>query len=295
MSRGRIIVIASAAALILIAGSIITISAVVRSHGASTTDPRGASAALPGQNPRTDPERTPPLVFRPTASYAELQIISYPLFTIGYDNTKKSPLWVVYTLDGPIMNPGAEPRRPAAYLTDENTSARVRHDDYPRSGYERGLLCPAYTMFSRFGALGRDSTCIMSNAVPVVPELNAGPWAELEQRIAGRAGGPDGWAATVRHLTVITGPIFSSSRTLPSGIPIPDSIFAVVLQYQPERQTYRALAFELPNRPRVEGPLASFLVSIEQIEENSGVDIFAGVDVPIRAAMEENTAPGLWP
>lgn len=55
---------------------------------------------------------------------------------------------------------------------------RAHHQDYTRSGYDRGHLAPAAD-FSRSLELMR-STFLLSNVAPMTPRLNRGPWKRTE-------------------------------------------------------------------------------------------------------------------
>jgi endonuclease G len=237
-----------------------------------------------------------PRTFRPTSRTAKLQVLDCRYFTVGYDNDRRNPAWVAYDLDGPITHPGPEAKRPAQFATDERTTAKVRHSDYTNSGFDRGHLCPAYAMFSRYGEEGERATFICTNIIPQPHALNAGWWENLEQHIAGRDGTGSGWAGSLRHLTVINGPVYRSARhDLPSGVEVPDACFAIVFDYVEDTGAYRALAFEIPDLPTATGALERYLVSIERIEADTGLDVYDGVDAPVRVQTERAVATGVWP
>lgn len=83
-------------------------------------------------------------------SILPLKILDYPHFRIGYDEQAKNPAWVAYQLTGPITATGQE-QRPSTFATEFRTAAHVAHRDYSNSGFDRGHMCPAYAMFSRYG------------------------------------------------------------------------------------------------------------------------------------------------
>lgn len=55
---------------------------------------------------------------------------------------------------------------------------RATHNDYTRSGYDRGHLVPAADRSASISSM--KSTFIMSNVCPQVPSLNRGGWKRLE-------------------------------------------------------------------------------------------------------------------
>jgi endonuclease G, mitochondrial len=228
-----------------------------------------------------------------------LKVLNKTWFTIGYDESRKNPAWVTYTLSGPITHPGPEPTRPPTFQTDFATTAHVNHHDYSKSGFDRGHLCPAYAEWSRNGSEAFLSTFVCSNIIPQPHRVNAGIWEELETDIAGRwsghggqpAGG--GWAEEFGAVTVINGPIYREpTETLRNGTAIPAVDFSVVIRQ--EGNGYEAEAFEIPNKGDPRGPLDRYLVSIKQVEEDAGLDLFAGEAGALRARLETERAPALW-
>ena len=183
---------------------------------------------------------------RPT-SRLPLKLLSYPHFTIGYDEAAKNPAWVAYRLAGPIMHHGLE-KRPSTFTTDFGTTAHVSHHDYSNSGFDRGHMVPAYALFSRFGEEGLKETFVMSNVIPQYHGLNAGEWEQLEAMIAGRDGHGEGWAATYGATWVINGPIYDkrpATKQLRNRTWIPTSCFSVVLRQRDGH--WDSLAFIMPN------------------------------------------------
>ena len=247
-----------------------------------------AAAQLPGT-----------IHWRPAARVRQFTLLDKHWFTIGYDERTKSPAWVLYQLAGPITHPGPEPTRPATFATDFATAAHVSHRDYSGSGFDRGHMCPAYAMWSRGGADAFMATFICSNIIPQPHQVNAGIWEELETDIAGRwsshGGQPSGggWAERFGEATVINGPIYSGMpRTLRNGTTIPVTDFSVVIRH--DGGHYQALAFEIPNVGDPRGPLDRYIVTIKQVEDDSGLDLFAGEADTLRAEMENAHASALW-
>jgi DNA/RNA endonuclease G (NUC1) len=94
-----------------------------------------------------------------------LEILDKQHFAIGYDDDALEPAWVVYPLSGPIVETGKE-KRPARFATDPAVAHPSQHDDYDRSGFDRGHMCPAFAEWSRFGTEGMTATFVTSNIIP---------------------------------------------------------------------------------------------------------------------------------
>ena len=238
--------------------------------------------------------------WRPTARTGlPLKVLDKKWFTIGYDERRKNPAWVTYDLAGPITHPGPEPTRPATFGTDFSTAAHVSHRDYTNSGFDRGHLFPAYAAWSRGGADAFTATFICSNIIPQPHAVNAGIWEELETRVAGRWSARNGqapnggWAETMGAVTVINGPIYGTNpEHLRSGVTVPSVDFSVVISRT--ANGCAALAFEIPNLGDPRGPLDRYLVSIKQVEDDAGLDMFAGETAGLRAELEPQRATAVW-
>lgn len=283
--------------LVLIALVAVGIILLVSNRPVSSpaTPPPTTAAPVPSTEPTpTKPDRSATahhqhVAYRPTHRTRQLQVLEKPHFIIGYDNQAKNPAWVTYELDGPIAFPGQEPTRPATFETDFATSAHVSQRDYTSSGYDRGHMCPAYAQWSRFGAEAFKQTFICSNIIPQLHVVNAGIWEDLEVEIAGRSGHGGGWAEKYGHVTVINGPVYEANpERLHTGVTIPAACFSIILEGS------RAIAFEIPNVAGTKGPLTRWITTIKKIEDDTGLDVFAGEAASERERLESVRADRLW-
>lgn len=202
---------------------------------------------------------------------------------------------MTYELDGPIVHQDREPTRPL-FATDFRTSAHVAHRDYTNSGFDRGHMTPAFAMWSRHGKEAFLATFICSNIVPQHHEMNAGIWEDLEDNIAGRHRQGDGWAGSLRHITVLNGPVYEGdAETMKTGIAVPTACFSIVMDWQEDGSSYKALAFQIPNTKSVKGPLSRWLTSIKAIEQATGLNVFSGEATVLRVALESQRASTVWP
>lgn len=230
---------------------------------------------------------------RPTARLP-FKLLTYPHFTIGYDEAAKNPAWVSYRLAGPITYHGSE-KRPSTFATDFGTVAHVSYSDYSNSGFDRGHMVPAYALFSRFGDEGLKQTFVMSNVIPQYHGLNAGEWEQVEELVAGRSGKGDGWAGKYNGVWVVNGPIYEkrpASDQLRNGTWIPTSCFSVVL-----RQTdghWDSLAVIIPNTKTVAGPVGRYLTMVSTINRETSLDLLAGMEEAEKEQVEKQRALELW-
>jgi endonuclease G len=221
------------------------------------------------------------------------KILDKCFFTLGYSEHRMSPAWVAYRL-GPAVDLTGHPRR--RFAIDGETDARVSHDDYTRSGFDRGHMAPRFGISSRYGRPGNDATFVMSNVCPQYHSFNDGQWGDLEEWIAGRRCGRrfiPGWADVLEEVWVTVGPIFDEDRDpLPSGVEVPNAFYCIVLDE--DSMGPRAIAFIMEHIDVREYELVPFLTSVDEIERRSGLDFFSELDDDLEDELEDYIESNLW-
>jgi endonuclease G len=159
-------------------------------------------------------------------------------------------------------------------------------------------MTPAYAEWSRNGAQAFEKTFILSNVVPQYHGMNAGIWEDLEDNIAGQCKGgrveDEGYAGRFRNITVINGPIYEGQvDKLRNGTWVPSACFSIVLDFLEDSGKYRAMAFEIPNKEDVKGPLLKWSTTIRKIEDKTGLDIFEGNE-DVRIELETMKPDKIW-
>jgi endonuclease G len=127
------------------------------------------------------------------------EVLANTGFTVGYSDGREDPLWVCYEVFA-VANPVAHDR-PSRFSVDLRTVARVSHDDYTNSGYDRGHMAPNATIDYCYGRQAQLETFLMSNICLQTSNLNRGIWATLEDS-------ERDWANKCGEIWVITGPVF---------------------------------------------------------------------------------------
>lgn len=99
-------------------------------------------------------------------------------YTVLYDSTLRVPVTADWLLIHSFL--GSSQREPSWRFKEDGRVPRPRatHQDYNKSGFDRGHMCPAADR-----SASRDlmrSTFIMTNVCPQTPALNRGPWKKLE-------------------------------------------------------------------------------------------------------------------
>jgi endonuclease G len=203
---------------------------------------------------------------------------------VGYEEARKNPGWVAYRLFK-VENPETHPRL-TRFTTDERTTAKVKHEDYARSGYDRGHMAPNHAIDICYGREAQLETFLMSNICPQKPKLNRGVWERLEETELTDAG-------RLEEVWVIDGPIYDdSSATLASGVAVPARFFKILLDEEAGQP--RMLAFIMPQEVKGDEQLTVFLVSVDLVEHLTGLDFFSDLEDTLEERLESQAPTEMW-
>lgn len=216
----------------------------------------------------------------------KIKVLDKGDFIIGYDEVRECPVWVIYkvTPDDDYL----APKRPSHFEMDYNTAAKVRPEDYTRSGYDRGHMAPNFAIASRYGKEAQLETFKMSNIAPQKPGLNRGYWKDLEMLEAEKGGYGD----RLNTVWIICGSIWDKDKTHIAGkIEIPDAFFKIILDIEDGQP--RAMGFIMPQIPPKKH-LASYLKTVDEIEYLSQLDVMTELEDALENAIESKQPKELW-
>lgn len=184
-------------------------------------------------------------------------------YTVGYSAKTRTPLWVSYHLFA--TNNPSQPRDDV-FAADPRVANPVKDTDYEGSGYDRGHMAPSSPIGKRYGKAAQDATFKMTNMVPQLPGLNQRGWQALEAIIS------DDWAQHFGELWVISGPVFSGPcKELLTDVKVPAACY-MVIAYRTTANKVKALGVIMPQRRINKEPLSLFVVPIDEIEHETGLD-----------------------
>ena len=132
-------------------------------------------------------------------------------------------------------------------------------------------------------------TFYMSNMSPQLKEFNGGIWRELEETVRD-------WAYDNDELYIVSGPILNKGHIIKSigynKVSVPNQFYKIILDLkEPE---LKSIAFLMPNEKSTE-PIKNYIVSIDHIEEITGIDFFADfLPADLERQLEEKGNPNQW-
>jgi endonuclease G len=203
-------------------------------------------------------------------------------FILGYSDLRGNPLWVEYALT-PVDENMPHLKRPNHFQTDWRSINRVDHEDYTKSGYDRGHNAPNHAISMLYGRYGQADSFLMTNVSPQKPKLNQQVWQRLEEMELSF------FAKNFGKVWVITGPIFSdNSERMPSSrrVTIPRAFYKIYVTEETDSKPAFALAFVVPQTVSGKEQLSSFITTIDAIEVQTGLDFLADFDDKIEAHLE---------
>ena len=196
-------------------------------------------------------------------------------FIVGYSDLRGNPLWVEYALT-PVTDNAPHLKRPSRFQTDWRGLNRVSHDDYTKSGFDRGHNAPNHAMSTLYGKYGQADSFLMTNISPQRPKLNQQIWQRLEEAELSF------FAKNFGKVWVITGPIFgNNSERISSSlwhIDIPKAFYKIYITEESDSKPAFALAFIMPQTVTGKEPLSQFVTTIDTVEAQTGLDFLSDFD-----------------
>ncbi len=230
----------------------------------------------------------------PNVMNYENYLIDHHYFVLSYHRDRGIPNWVSWHLDTTnVIEAVSRQNNFAAYIGIPESWYAVSHGSYTASGFDRGHNCPSADRTSSYAA--NSATFLMTNMIPQAPANNGGPWAGLESHIReqvrqgleayiimgsyGRGGvGNNGPAETLGDGRVtVPARIWKAILLLPNG----DDDLARVTSHT------KVIAVDMPNTNDIDDDWKAYRVSIDDIEQQTGYDLFANLPVEIQRTLEE--------
>jgi len=217
--------------------------------------------------------------YTPQASLGYL--IRHNYYTLSYSSTHRQAEFAAYYLS-PASIRGGQARTDDFRIDPKVKSNPVKSTDYQGSGYDRGHLCPAADMALNLTAMSE--TFYMSNMSPMTPSFNRGIWSKLEDWVRDAALQEGG-------VNVVTGPVLSKScGAIKQSIRIPCSYYKIVFK---SGSNPKMLGFLLSNAG-ASGSVQQFVVTIDALEQQTGIDFFPQLDDALEQSLESKVSLSGW-
>jgi len=196
-------------------------------------------------------------------------------YTSCYSDHFKNTVWAIHQLEREQVL--GHQKRTNNYRVDIRVSNGVQASDYRRTGFDRGHLVPAADMKKDYSSMSQ--TFYMTNMSPQRPEFNRGIWSVLEKKIR------RDFVATKQNgnVFVYTGMILSDKLpTLTCQAAIPEWFYKVIYN----QTNHSVKSYLIDNHRYSSSELESFRVSVDRIEELTGLDFFSFLPISEQNLLE---------
>ncbi|MDX1461939.1 MAG: DNA/RNA non-specific endonuclease [Marinirhabdus sp.] len=211
------------------------------------------------------------------------EVVQHPFFALSYAEEHEQAEWVAYELQANHIKANTFER---PYFVEDRQVASGSADwrNYKNSGYDRGHLVAAADRGFNYDAYHQ--TFLTSNISPQNHDFNRGIWNSLEQQVRR-------WAKEFNGVFVVTGGILTAhlDQIGDEGVSVPKAFFKIVLDKR--NGDYKAIAFRIPNQP-TNRSFYEYVVSIDALEEETGIDFFPKLPKSLQASFEASTSNADW-
>lgn len=210
-------------------------------------------------------------------------VVKYKGYTAHFNKQLHIPNCVTYEITAAEARGKRE--RSGNFERDENVPGCPNWWDYRDSGYDRGHMAPAGDM--KWDEQAMNETFYLTNVCPQDAALNAGLWNDIEMKVRE-------WARRDKSIVVITGPVMGKKYDVIGqdvDVAVPEAFFKVLLS--PATTPVKAIAFICPNRP-CGGPLKSYAVSVDEVEERTGMNFFNSLPDDVENSIEATCNLNQW-
>lgn len=221
-----------------------------------------------------------------------VQILNYAL---EWDNTKRHANWVAFTFD--TTTSADNVKRTDAWSVDPKLPAemQVQESDHKNDGFDKGHLCASEDRVYLKEA--NKQTFYYSNMSPQLNDFNGGFWGKLEARVQtwGRSTAEGVYdkvyvtkGGTLNKLlknfkgTTVNGgtPTTDANGFTIHGLACPEYYFMAVLSQKDD--VFHAIAFLVPHKEGMtrnpsSDELKEYVVSVDKLEEETGIDFFCNL------------------
>ena len=259
--------------------------------------------ALNLETPRIDDEAGD--IYAHYVTYNGQRVLNY---TLDWHPEKKHSRWVAFVFTnttgsvnwdrdnwrGAYWNGQTWEGDPFQPDPDIPAGERSELSDFRGSGYQRGHLCASSDRL--FSQAANGQTFYLSNMSPQIGSFNTTDWAELETQVRNW-----GRNSSFRDtLFVVKGGTIRDDQVqgrIGNGVAVPRYYFMALLckKFSGGQNTYKAIGFWVEHRRYSSTPsLRSWAVSIDSLEELTGIDFFCNLPDRIEVPVEQTCNPDNW-
>lgn len=220
-------------------------------------------------------------------------------FSLLYDSDIYHSHWVAYPLYREVIGSGNRTNDWGIYDPNIPSEKQLYMSSSYQGSYDRGHLLPSA---SRAKSTADNSpTFYPTNMSPQLSGLNQQKWQGIEDKVRS-------WGSGCDTLYVVTGAVFktvggneSVSYTYcksdsSKDVAVPNYYYKALLQLHitGNVRSYQALAIWVPHKAASGAATMDDIITIDQLEERTGMDFFVNLDSAIQERVESQVDPQFW-
>ena len=215
-------------------------------------------------------------------------------FSLEWDNSKVANRWTCYELHAGNALSGAD--RNDDFKADPEVAVSPTLDDYRKSGFSRGHLCPSADR--QCSKEQNKQTFFLTNMQPQYQSHNGGLWSRLETLVRDYATNDDYTALHCDTMYIVKAATITDKVTVNNEevdgiyadrcignenhtheLIVPKYFYMALLHYNKENDSYHSIAFWTDHIDEVQSVknLADYAISIRELERRTGIDFFCNL------------------
>lgn len=221
-------------------------------------------------------------------------------YTVDWHAEKKHSRWVAFTFTRESSQENWDRKNwehtewgHDPFQADPSLSVYERTElkDYDRDGYDRGHLCASADRLNSKDC--NEQTFYLSNMSPQISRFNQKDWVKLEGLVQnwGRSNTFRDTLYVVKGGTIRDDQIMTYNK---HDVPVPKYYFMALMCKK--SGTYKAIGFWVEHKSYGGSPdVSSWAVSIDELEEKTGIDFFCNLPDRIENPIEKTFSLESWP
>lgn len=204
-------------------------------------------------------------------------------YSLSYNPTLLVPQWVAWCLTAEHTD-GDCPRDNTYYEDEDVSYPKATNEDYKRSGWTRGHMCPAGD--NKWDEVAMRESNLLTNICPQHASLNSGMWNVIERDCRK-------WAKKYGELYIVCGPVLLNREheTIgPNKVVVPEAFFKVILRLKPDPT---AIGFVVRNNEGTKKK-DQYINTVDEVERITGIDFFPSLPDGIENKVEANADINEW-
>ena len=202
-------------------------------------------------------------------------ILKRKSYVVSYNKKTLQPNWVAWHLTAAHADGQIE--RSSGFKEDKEVpEPRATLEDYKKSGWSRGHMCPAGD--NKWDEHSMKETFLLTNICPQNSKLNSGLWNSLEMDCRQ-------WAKEYGDIYIVCGPVFTNKEHETIGknkVVVPEAFFKVVLCMNGKPKAFGIIVRNTEGNKKKD----LYYNSVNQVERITGIDFFTALPDEIEEKVE---------